>query len=62
MSESTRRLNGLAEVERIKFLRKATIDALNGAIALTIHNLGVSETRALLAKMRWQLSEFDPND
>jgi hypothetical protein len=62
MSESTRRLNGLAEVERIKFLRKATIDSLNGAVALTIHNLGVSETRALLAKMRWQLSEFDPNE
>jgi hypothetical protein len=62
MNESTRRLNGLAEVERIKFLRKATIDSLNGAIALTIHNLGVSETRALLAKMRWQLSEFDPNE
>jgi hypothetical protein len=62
MNDEPRRLNGLAEIERIKFLRKATIDALNGSIALTIHNLGVSETRALLAKMRWRLSEFDPND
>jgi hypothetical protein len=62
MNDEPRRLNGLAEIERLKFLRKATIDALNGSIALTIHNLGVSETRALLAKMRWQLSEFDPND
>jgi hypothetical protein len=62
MSDGPRRLNGLAEIERLKFLRKATIDSLNGAIALTIHNLGVTETRALLAKMRWQLSEFDPNE
>jgi hypothetical protein len=62
MNDEPRRLNGLAEIERLKFLRKATIDALNGSIALTIHNLGVSETRALLAKVRWQLSEFDPND
>jgi hypothetical protein len=62
MNDEPRRLNGLAEIERLKFLRKATIDSFNGAIALTIHNLGVSETRNLLAKMRWQLSEFDPND
>jgi hypothetical protein len=62
MSESTRRLNGLAEIERLKFLRKATIDALNGAIALTIHNLGVTETRNLLAKVRWHLKDFDKND
>jgi hypothetical protein len=62
MSESTRRLNGLAEVERIKFLRKANRDAIQGAVALYIHNFGITETRDYLAKMRWQLSEFDPND
>jgi hypothetical protein len=62
MNDDPRRLNGLAEVERIKFLRKASRDAINGALALYIHNFGVSEAREYLAKMRWQLSEFDPND
>jgi hypothetical protein len=62
MSDGPRRLNGLAEIERLKFLRKATIDALNGAIALTVHNLGVTETRNLLAKVRWHLKDFDKND
>jgi hypothetical protein len=56
------RRNGLAEVERIKFLQKATRDSLSGAIALAIHNLGITETRNLLAKHRWQLAEFDPNE
>jgi hypothetical protein len=62
VSAKPRKLNACDDIERVRFLRKATIDALNGSIALTIHNLGVSETRALLAKMRWQLSEFDPNE
>ena len=62
MNDDPRRLNGLAEIERIKFLRKASRDAINGALALYIHNFGVSEARDYLAKMRWQLSEFDPND
>lgn len=56
------RTNALAEVERVKFLQKATRDSLSGAIALAIHNLGITETRNLLAKYRWQLAEFDPND
>lgn len=62
MKDEPRRLNALAEVERVKYLRKATKDALNGSIALCIHNLGITETRDLLAKMRWQLKDYDPNE
>jgi hypothetical protein len=62
MANDHRRINALAEVERVKFLQKATRDALTGAITLSIHNLGITETRNLLAQHRWRLAEFDPNE
>ena len=62
MANEHRRINALAEIEKVKFLRKASQDSLNGAVALYIHNFGITEARDYLATMRWRLAEFDPNE
>lgn len=60
MSDRIDWLKAMAEIEQKLYLEKCSRDAVAGAIALCIQNIGIGRTLGLLKQHQEHLQDFDP--
>ena len=60
MSDRINWLHQMAEIEQKLYLEKCSKDAVAGALALCIQNLGIGRTICLLEQHKQHLQDFDP--
>ena len=60
MNDRINWLHQMAEIEQKQYLEKCSKDAVAGALALCIQNLGIGRTLGLLKQHQEHLQDFDP--
>ena len=60
MNDRIEWLKAFGEIEQKQYLEKCSKDAVAGALALCIQNLGIGRTLGLLEQHKQHLSDFDP--